>query len=140
MPLLPQARNILIVIAALAVGGCMYDAGDQGAASKLVAELHQDMQQQNWDGAMKLYGEEFFKQQSREGWRERLVSLGQLKEARQTFSQKDPRYSGDFYIYSFKLRFEQGRADETITVFRPLDKDQLFIIGHSIKQGKHHAP
>jgi outer membrane protein assembly factor BamD (BamD/ComL family) len=136
-----QARNIAIVfLSALLLTACLYDANKQESADKLVKELHQEMMKPNWDGAMKLYGEEFFKRTPREAWQRKLAAmeaeLGPLQEAHKSFSQKDPRYSGDFYIYGYRLHFAKGRAEETVTIMRPLDKEKLFIVGHTFKQGK----
>jgi len=121
----------------LLLGGCLTQANQQADAEKMVQQMHSAMQAQNWDAALQLYGNDFFKSQSRDAWHGKLEALhkrfGELQEIKAGFAQKDPRFGGEFYIYGFKLFFEHGVVHETLTVFKGIDKDNLTIIGHLFK-------
>ncbi|RMG92473.1 MAG: hypothetical protein D6703_01800 [Zetaproteobacteria bacterium] len=129
--------RFLAIMLALLQAGCLTQASHQQEAEQLVKQLHQAMQQQAWDQIMPLYDQQFLKAHPEKLWRQTLASLperyGQLKTIKPTFQQKDPRFRGDFYIFGYLLKFEHGSIRETITVFKPVDSDELSITGHMLK-------
>jgi len=122
---------------ALLLGGCLTQANQQDDAAKLAQQMHAAIQAQDLDTALTLYSDDFFKSQSRDAWRDKLASLqerfGALREIKSVFSQKDPRFGGDFYIYGFKLMFERGAVNETLTIFKKNDEEQLMVTGQLFK-------
>jgi len=124
----------------LFVSGCsVYDASNQSEADQLVSQYHDSLKAEDWSRLLSLYDPGFFKVHSRDSWQQRLTALharyGALKTVQQTFSQKDSRYRGDYYIYGFKLVFEKGRTSEILTIFKGIESDKLTIAGHVIKFG-----
>ncbi|MDQ6978776.1 MAG: hypothetical protein Q9M09_01215 [Mariprofundaceae bacterium] len=123
------------------MSACMYDASNQPEADQLVHRYHTALKAENWDAVLALYNPVFFKERNRKGWRVKLLEqqkkYGTLQHVRQTYSQKDPRYSGDFYIYGYTLIFERGTVAETLTIFKGLQDNALGIVGHTLKAKKH---
>jgi len=120
---------------------CVYDASNQSEADVLVSKYHTLLKAGDWDGVLALYSPDFFKEQNPKAWRATLVEqqkeYGTLQQARQTYSQKDPRYRGDYYMYGYTLVFERGTVAETITVFKGIESNTLTIAGHTLKAKKH---
>jgi len=79
----------------------------------------------------------FFKFQSRAAWQANIENAQQLLGKIQGFAiaskSKDPRFSGDFYIYTVTLQHKHGFSTEIITIVRKLDSDSLAIVGYQIK-------
>jgi len=132
-----QWMMIAGVFCVLTVSGCMTEANQQGEAKQIVKTMHLAMQTGDWDAALALYGKEFFTGHDKSAWRDKLASMpvrfGKLLEIKESFMQKDPRYSGEFYIYGFRLIFERGVLNETITVFQSLERVKMTITGHLFK-------
>ena len=132
----------ILFILPLLLGSCsMYDASNQADADKIVSQLHEDYKNREWGKLLSLYDDKFFAERSREDWRNELQALlethGEIKEFKPVFHQKDPRLEGDFYLYGFKISFENGAVDETITVMKSIQSDKLTIIGHLIQPRNH---
>jgi len=131
----------LCLLCAIFMNACMYDAANKPEADQLVARYHTALKAGNWDAVLALYNPAFFKELSREAWRAKLLEqrkkYGTLQHIRETYMQKDPRYSGDFYIYGYTLIFERGTVAETLTIFKGLQDDTLTIMGHTLKTKKH---
>jgi len=122
----------------LVMGGCITEANQQGEANQIVKKMHMAMQTEDWDTALGLYDQSFFEGHDKSAWRALLASIpqrfGKLKAIKKSFAQKDPRYSGEFYIYGFKLIFERGAVHETVTVFQSVKRDEkMTITGHLFK-------
>jgi len=98
---------------------------------------HDSLKAKQWDTLLALYEPSCFRAHSRNLWQQELSSLfdryGALNEVRQTFTQKDPRFRGDYYIYGYRLVFDRATISETITVFKGLETDKLTIAGHILK-------
>lgn len=128
---------ILLILPLFLLSSCMYDAADQGSASKIVQQWHEAYKNGNWEQVLAPYDKTFFKEQTKDEWLKHLHSFterfGPLKDIHPVFEQKDPRFRGDYYVYGFTLIFDHGRADETVTVFKALEKDNLVIAGHIIR-------
>ncbi|MDQ6992210.1 MAG: hypothetical protein Q9M31_01945 [Mariprofundus sp.] len=136
-------RRLLILfsfLSLLIISGCsLYAASDQAGADQLVGQYHKAFKAKQWDSLLSLYDPSFFKQHSRDGWRDALAALsdryGVLKQVHQSYAQKDPRFRGDYYIYGYRLLFEKKTINETITVFKGIESDKLTIAGHVLKEG-----
>jgi len=124
----------------LLLSACMYEASNQNEATQMVDQWHKAYQTGDWDKVVADYDTKFFKETSKESWLQHLQSFtekfGPLKDVHQVFQQKDPRFRGDYYIYGYTLIFDHGRADETITILKKLNEDELLIAGHIIKDKK----
>jgi len=122
---------------ALLLAGCLTQANQQDEADKVAQQMHTAVQSQNLDAAMALYGNIFFTGHDKAAWRDKLAALherfGALHEIKPGFFQKDPRFSGDFYIYGFKLFFERGVVHETLTVFKGINQEGMTVTGHLFK-------
>jgi len=123
--------------AVLLLSGCLIQANQQADADLLVKELHAAMQSGNWDAAMELYGKDFFAGHDKATWRGKMMALqerfGELREIKAGFSQKDPRFGGEFYIYGYKLFYEHGVLHETLTVFKGIDAERMVVTGQMFK-------
>ncbi len=123
------------------LGGCLTEANQGDEANTIVTTVHQAFKSGNWDAAIKLYDEAFLTTHSADAWRQKMIKLGSelgaLKHVKPTFSQKDPRFRGDFYIYGFLLQFEHGSLSETLTIYKGVDKKRMTITGHDLKLKRH---
>jgi len=122
----------------LVMSGCITEANQQGEANQIVNKMHAAMQTADWDAVLALYDKPFFDGHDKSSWRDILASMptrfGKLKDIKKSFAQKDPRYSGEFYIYGFKLIFERGVVHETVTVFQSVKRaEKMAITGHLFK-------
>ncbi|MDQ6975438.1 MAG: hypothetical protein Q9M22_02610 [Mariprofundaceae bacterium] len=132
------ARSLIpLLLLLLLFSSCNVPRDDQ-AANQLVEKLHKHWQQQQWDAMLSSYDKTFFTGKNKLSWREELLSydqsLGSLKTIKLIKSQVDARYSGDFYIYSFRLHFERADLREVITVYKPLNASHLGIVGHVLNK------
>ncbi len=124
---------ILPMLLLLFIAACN-DPHDDQSANQLVEKLHSHWQKKQWDGMLESYDKVFFAKQSKSSWQQALLSydqsLGSLKKIKLIKYQVDARYSGDFYIYSFRLHFEHGGLREVLTVYKPLSAAHGSIVGH----------
>jgi len=131
-----RLKNKLAITLFIFLSGCITQANQHKQADKIVQELHQSMQQHDYNRAAKLFDDKFFKQQSQQAWQENIenieASLGKIIAFNTITKQKDPRFGGDFYIFIFSIQHEHGLSHETITVFKSLDDKPLSIIGYKI--------
>ncbi len=130
----------LALCAALLLTGCLTEASDPEGAKRIAAQWHEDFKKGDLDDLLKLYDPAFFAEHARNAWKRKLAAmkrdLGALREVRPVFMQKDPRFSGEFYIMGFRLQFERGAVRETMTVLHPVNTDRMAITGHLIETPK----
>ncbi len=134
-------RFILALLTITLLSSCLTEAGQQNDADKIVTSLHQAILANDWDKASSLYSKDFFKQESQEHWQHHFKdlekSLGKIKSFKISSKHKDPRYGGDFYIYSVFVQQEHGYSSETITIFKGLNDKKLNITGYKMTARKH---
>ncbi len=127
-------RFLTILMSLFLLSGCMTQADKQQQADQLLHQLHQAIQTQQWDQAKKLFDAKFFKSQPETIWRQNIIdtqkSLGKMLSFNLASKSKDPRFSGDFYVYIIAIQHERGFSNETVTIFNSLDNDQLTIAGY----------
>jgi len=133
-------RFYIIFAALFLLSGCLTQADQQQEADQLVNKLHQSIQQKKWDVAEQLFNPKFFKTESKRHWQQKLNTLqsklGKIISFQIVSKSKDPRFSGDFYIYITSIRHEHGFSHETITIIKSLDDKPLAISGYLIKAQK----
>jgi len=121
----------------MALSGCIIQTDKQAQADKIVSQLQTAIEQQRWKQAADLYDPKFFKTKSRAAWQNEIEqsqqALGKIQSFAISSKSKDPRFSGDFYIYTVTVKHEHGYSTETITIVRHLDSDALSIVGYQIK-------
>ncbi len=131
---------VWLALLALLLPGCLTQASDPEGAKRIAAQWHEDFKQEKWDDLLALYDPAFFAEHARSAWQRKLAAmkreLGALREVRPTFMQKDPRFSGEFYIMGFRLQFERGAVRETMTVLHPVNGERMAITGHLIETPK----
>jgi len=92
---------------------CSYKATNQTEADSMIRVCHQAIQAKEFGSLIKLYDSSFGGIHSADRWEKVWLSmtreLGEIREFRPLYSQKDARYRGDYYIYltvrAFKTRF-----------------------------------
>jgi hypothetical protein len=129
-------RFSLMIFIILTLTGCLTQADQQKGADKVVNSLHHAILAHQWDDAAALYKKGFFQQQPRAQWQHTFktleTSLGKIEAFKVISKQKDPRYGGDFYIYSISVKHQHGYSHETITVYKGLEDTSLSITGYKI--------
>ncbi len=132
------------LLASLLLAGCLSQADQGNEAGKIVEQVHQAFSERNWDALLPLYNDKFFANRSADQWKKYLekttANLGKLKNIRPTFTQKDPRFGGDFYLYGFLLQYDKASISETLTLFKGINDEQMSISGHLLKIRRHDAP
>jgi len=130
-------RFIFGIIIIFMMQGCLTQADQQQEAEKIVKQLHQSIQQQQWDDAAEFFDPSYFKSEPKSSWIQKFISLqnelGAIKGFNVISKSKDPRFGGDFYIYIISIQHEHGFSHETITLFKSLDEQPLMISGYQIK-------
>ncbi|PCI42711.1 MAG: hypothetical protein COB41_09080 [Proteobacteria bacterium] len=127
----------LIFITLFFLSGCITQADQQQEADKIINDLHQAIQQKQWDAATQLFNPDFFKTEPKKHWQQQFgllqEKLGEITGFHIASKSKDPRFGGDFYIYIISVRHEHGFSHETVTLFKSLDDKPLAISGYQIK-------
>ncbi len=130
-------RLIAIFTTLFLLTSCLTQADKQLQADALLNQFHQAIQMQQWDAAQKLFDPSFFKSQPRAVWQKKMSdtqhSLGKILSFNISSKSKDPRFSGDFYIYTIAVQHEHGFSNETVTILKNIDNDHLSIAGHQTK-------
>jgi len=130
-------KNVVAMLLLLFLASCSNTPMESGRAEQMLAAFHSAWEKGNVDDMLSLYDSSFLVSQGRDAWRKKLVAyssrLGRLKTIRQSSSQVDARFSGDYYIYQFRLGFEGGVLRETITLYTKLNQDKMLIVGHVLK-------
>jgi len=134
-----KAITTAALVMALLLSGCITRADQQVEAQQMVHQLYTALQQQDWDTALSLYGKQFYSGgMSRKMWRKRLIhlqqTLGPMKDRSLIFSQHDPRFRYDAYIFSYHVHYAKGSTKDIITIYNPVDGNQLHIVGHKITE------
>ncbi len=103
-------------------------------------QLYASIENQDWDTALSLYGKRFYKQMSKQEWKETLQTLrselGHIKSRTVNFTQRDTKYRYDSYIFSFSVQYEKGRTKDLITIYKAVDGKGLHIVAHRIDRIK----
>jgi len=130
-------RTFFIIFSMLFLSSCITQADQQPQANKIIQELNQNLQKQQWEQASKLFTADFFKQTPRKYWEQQMQKQIQEKGKIQAFNlvshQKDPRFGGDFYIYVMSVVHEHGTSHETVTIIKPIDDKPMMISGFLFK-------
>jgi len=107
------------------------------AAEQVAKQMHTAIQSQNWDTVMPLYGDKFFAKNTRQGWHDKLASLherfGDLRKVKPVFAQREPRLGGDYFVHGFKLMFERGVVEETLTLYQKSGEQTMTVTGQIFK-------
>ena len=129
--------SLLLIFAA----GC----GQQthvSAVDPLAKEYFEALKNGDLDKALDMYSADFYKQVSREAWKEKLqrltTELGPIKSYSFRNKQADSRFSGEFYIYQYDTIHSgangtEKRAKHTVTFIEPVNGSEIKIAGHMIK-------
>jgi len=130
----------LIFISLFFLSSCLTQADQQQQADQIIKQLHQSIEQQQWDTATALFEPSFFKSESKKHWQKHLSSLqsslGKIISFHTVSKSKDPRFGGDFYIYIISIRHKHGFSHETVTIVKSLDDKPLSIVGYQVKAQK----
>ncbi|GMR00469.1 MAG: hypothetical protein BMS9Abin18_1318 [Zetaproteobacteria bacterium] len=130
----------LTLTLAILVSGCITQANQQVEAGTMMDQLYASIENQDWDTALSLYGKRFYKQMSKQEWKERLQTLrselGHIKSRTVNFTQRDTKYRYDAYIFSFSVQYEKGKTKDLITIYKAVDGKGLHIVAHRINRIK----
>jgi len=131
-----RATLLLALLPLLAACENEYNSNHQADGDILVVQLHQAIQQGDWDSLHKVYSQAYLEQNTpqmeQERWQQLIDKHGALKEFKLRNKIKDARLQGEFYMYSYAVLFEHATISETITVFRSGQDDSITISGHRL--------
>ncbi|MDX8413977.1 MAG: hypothetical protein R8J85_07810 [Mariprofundales bacterium] len=131
-------RVVFLLVLISLLGGCEneYNSSHQSDGDKLIIQLHQAIQQGQWDDLQNIYSSAYLEQNStqmiQERWQRLIRKYGKLKGFQLRTKQKDARLQGEFYMYSYAVLFAHATISETITVFRSGQDDSITISGHRL--------
>ncbi|RLL52863.1 hypothetical protein D8Y20_06335 [Mariprofundus sp. EBB-1] len=132
-----RSRFIAILCCLFLLPSCLIQADNQQQADTLLKQFHQAIQSQDWNTAKTLFEPSFFATTPKDAWQKSMEdlqsSLGEILSFNISSKSKDPRFSGDFYIYIVSIQHEHGFSNETVTILKNIDNDQLSIAGHQFK-------
>ncbi len=129
-----HCRIFVILTSLFLLSSCIIQADKQAEADTLLEQFHQTIQLQQWDEAQKLFAPSFFDNTPKATWQKNIAdiehTLGKILSFNISSKSKDPRFSGDFYIYIVAVQHEHGFSSETVTILKDIDSDHLSIAGH----------
>jgi len=135
------AHSLLFAGLLLLLGACGEKGNPNADSNPAVTEkaeaIFKALQAEDYDAAVALYGEGFFKTQTREGWRDKLQALqaerGPLREWHLRRSQADTRFSGKFFLYEYTTVHDGNkRLHHLMTFVWPVNEDDIQLLGHKI--------
>ena len=91
----------------------------------------------NFEKALDHYSDKFFEMRPRDKWMDNLKSIEKKAGAIQSYAindlQSDTRFSGKFFIFTYRVIRSNGTTWETLTMRNPVDSTEVELIGHKIK-------
>ena len=107
------------------------------AAATTGANYFEAVKAGDFDKAMQQYSEQFFEMRPRDQWLDHLKSIDEKSGKIQTYEitnvQSDTRFSGKFFIITYRNVRSNGTTWETLTMINPVGSDKVELIGHKIK-------
>lgn len=125
-----------ITITVFALTSCGRHAG-YTQVDPLVEQYFSALQNKDYDLAMSMYSEDFFKAFPKQAWRKKLEDFIQQVGDVTAYSfrnkQSDTRFSGKFFIYQYDTIHGDARAKHILTFVQPVDDDSIKLVGHRIR-------
>jgi len=137
-----KAGWIFYAILALFLNACsLPDTSQDESAEKMATEYLMAIKQGDFNRAFSICSDEFFQAQDRASWEKYFASvksrLGELKTIKLKRKLIDERLTGRFYMFQFSNKYENGYANEMITLIM---KDEaggvVKLFGHKIESSK----
>jgi len=110
-------------------------------ANKMAEEFITAVNAGDYDSAFELVSDDFFAFRSREKWKEYYTviaeHMGPVISVKPTRKHVDSRLTGQFYMYQFSIKHENGFTKEMVTFIQKINSDEpLQVLAHKIDSSK----
>lgn len=115
---------------------------EKHVADKLAKDFMVALHKQDYDAAFSMVSDEFYSTRSRAEWedyfREVASILGKNETMRLKNSLNDTRFSGQFFMYEYVTKYENGLGKELITMIHKINTGNapLKIFSYKIDSSK----
>ncbi len=121
-------KRILFIIIMLMLASCTTGGSvDPEQANKLSVVFMEALKNQDYDTALDMADEDFFAVRTREEWRAYFGQINAVMGERQTLKVKtamnDAKYSGNFYMFEYVTKYENGLGKEKLTLAQMINSD-----------------
>jgi hypothetical protein len=127
---------LLLLLIAISLVACERGASE-AEVEKISNQFFEALKSGHPDQALDLCSEDFFVVRSRQQWLNYLKmvreTLGSMQSYTLSKKQSDSRFSGRFYLYHYRNLYAKEPAWEILTLFSPVDSNEIKIIGYKIK-------
>jgi len=137
-----RMKLILVTLISAMLFGCgAQEFAPEEDANKMAEEFVTAVKAQNYDQAFLLVSDEFYAHRARDQWESyyRAISehMGPVISIKPTRKHVDSRLTGQFYMYQFSIKHENGFTKEMITFIQKINSDEpLKVLAHKIDSSK----
>ena len=126
----------LLVWVMLLPAGCNKPMPDMNLEPE-INKLFTAIQAADFETALGMYSDEFYKGIPKEYWRAQLVKFNELMGPMERINirskQVDTRFSGKFFIFQLDtIHKDQKKARHIVTFVLPVDGGDIKLVGHKI--------
>jgi hypothetical protein len=104
----------------------------ENPAPKVVEAYYEALKNKDFDKLVTFYADDFFNNQSKDTWLERLKKRGNLEKVELANMQADTRFSGKFYIFQMHTTYDGKPARETLTLVWGINDKEIKIVAHKL--------
>ena len=132
-------KIIMLFIAMFFIFSC--SSFDKTPAEEVMNKYFDAYKNDNFEIILNLYSEDFYKATSKDEWESMLKNI--KKKLGNIESYKLAGWnlknfvgisgSGIYYNFTYQVKYKKYSAKETITLFKPKNKDEIKIRGHNIQ-------
>lgn len=129
--------SLMLMLVACGEGDRSANTTTNPMALEKADALMMAMLNQDYEGVIQHYPDEFFSRMPPEGWVDMLKTHDKDRGPMHSFelkkTQADTRFSGKFYILEYMAVHDGNkRANHIITLLAPVDGGDMIIVGHKI--------
>lgn len=111
------------------------------AAKQIAQQFFDALHKGDYEQVFALSSEELFLSRGKEEWKTYFKKVEATMGPLQSYNLKEPfvstRYSGTFYMYEYRSKFENGLGKELITMVHQINSDvPLRVSGYKIESSK----
>ncbi|MDH5544319.1 MAG: hypothetical protein OEZ43_01935 [Gammaproteobacteria bacterium] len=133
----------LMFVLVLVLGACNNTPPPEDAvADKLAKDFMQALQAQDYETLYSLVNDEFFSVKGRSEWDKYFQDVSGIMGKMESFRLKnklnDMRFSGQFYMYEYVTKYENGLGKEMITIIHKINtgNEPLRIFSYKMDSSK----
>ncbi len=137
-----KIKLIFTLVLSIVLLGCTSQTfAPEEEANKMAEMFIQSVNSGNYDAAFALVTDDFFSYRAKEQWQEYYKEIaehmGPVISVKQTRKHVDSRLTGQFYMYQFSIKHENGFTKEMVTFIQKINTEEpLKVLAHKIDSSK----